>query len=291
MTYLGIDENGYGPALGPLVVSGIKATSDITEKRPDGICDSKILFSSQNKLAKIEKIALAIFKICRQKLPENALDIFENFENVHCPEINPAICFESLPKIPLWTTGSDAEKYVEYLSEFLTQHRIKIESVNSQILCVNKFNNFCRKNMKKDFINYMLFEKIMLQFSLDCDDLIITAGKIGGRKRYICFLRNGFCEWEIIKEKEDKEVSTYLLTKNKKKIILNFVKDIESKSFLGTLAGIYGKYIRELFMTGINSWLKTERTISGYRDRYTSEFIKKLCRKNLRYMDCILRIK
>ncbi|MCM8821697.1 MAG: hypothetical protein NC831_02645 [Candidatus Omnitrophica bacterium] len=291
MAHLGIDENGYGPALGPLVVTGVKGSSDITEKWPADICDSKLLFSSRDKFAKIEKIALAIFEISRKKSPENALDIFENFEDVHCLEMNPKICFENLPEIPLWTTIADIEKYTEYLSCFLAQHKIELETVNSQILCVNKFNDFCRKNMKKDFIDYMLFEKIMLQSIIDCDNIVITAGKIGGRNKYCCFLKNGFCGWEIVKEKEDKESSKYLLTRNSKKIILNFVKDVEAKSFLGTLAGIYGKYVREIFMRGINRSLKTERDISGYRDKHTSEFIKELYRKDLPYMDCVLRIK
>ncbi len=291
MECLALDENGYGPILGPLVVTGIAASSDLPADWPAEIYDSKRLFSSVNKLAKIERIALSIFKISNKTIPKSVLDIFDSFENTYCSEKKHRICFQHLPHLPLCTPTNEIERYSECLSGFLEEHKILIESVNVQILCVSKFNELCRKNLKKDFINYTLFEKIILQSLNYCDNLMVKAGKIGGRKTYTRFLKHGFSHWRITEKQEDFDNSTYLIEKNNKKIVLSFLKDIEQKSFLGTLAGICGKYVRELFMTGINKYFGNEKPISGYRDSRTAEFVRKLHIENPPDIDCVLRIK
>lgn len=290
MLHIGLDENGYGPVMGPLVVTGVIATMDLDKDWPGDIYDSKLLFTHQNTHKELEKIALSILNISKGKFSHSTSGIFENFQqDFKCPK-DISICFENLPEIPLWTTKKDIENFTKFLSAFCEKKQLKILSINSVILCVHKFNSFCRQNMKKDFINYLLFEKIILQALSKSDNLFVKAGKIGGRKDYKKFLEKTFHNWQINNIMEKPEISGYLLIRNNKKIALNFVRDIESRSFLGVLAGIYGKYIRELFMHSINSFLGTKRYISGYRDIQTKKFLNILSHKELDF-DCILRIK
>lgn len=289
MISLAIDENGYGPALGPLVATGIAGTSDVSSGWPEDIFDSKRLFSC-GKLAAVEKIALSLFKIVFKKMPSSIFDLFEKSQYTGCPQTQ--ICWDSLPQIPMMVSISEINSYLEYFSAFLERHKISILSIHSQVLCVQEFNSLCRKNLRKDYINYLQFEKIILRYFKTHQTHLVIAGRIGSRKTYTEFLKKNLSDWEITKKQENSDISEYfLLGKNNAKIILKFVRDIENKSFLGVLAGIYGKYIREIILTGINRYFRTERFISGYRDKYTSEFIKKLSRKNLPYTDCILRIK
>ncbi|MCX7704717.1 MAG: hypothetical protein N2115_00455 [bacterium] len=291
MLYLAIDENGYGPVMGPLVVTGITGTSDITEGWPNEIFDSKRLFNSSNGYEKIEKISLCLFKITKKRLPENTLEIFENFQqNVDCPQKHSSICFKNLPEIPFWTSKDKIFEYCEYFSEFLDKRGTKILFLKSVTLCVGGFNRLCKNDLKKDFINYLLFEKIITHSAEKCESLFVLAGKIGGRKSYHKFLQNGFSQWKISEIIEDRNTSTYLMKKNNNEIHLNFVNNIESKSFLGVLAGIYGKYVRELLMIGINRSMDTEEYISGYRDTRTKKFLEKF--NNIEFnTDCLLRIK
>lgn len=290
MISLAIDENGYGPALGPLVATGIAGTSDVSSGWPKDIFDSKKLFSSREKLAAVEKIALSLFKIVFKKIPSSIFDLFEKSQYKRC--LQTQICWDNLPQIPMRVTISEIDRYLEYLSAFLEKYKISILSLYSQVLCVKEFNSLCRKNLKKDYINYLQFEKIILRYHRTFENIMVVSGKIGGRKNYTEFLKKNLSDWwEIKKKQENSDISEYLLRKNNATIILRFVRDIENKSFLGVLAGIYGKYIREIIVTGINRYFRTERFISGYRDQYTSEFIKKLSKKNLPYTDCILRIK
>ncbi|MCM8758167.1 MAG: hypothetical protein NC906_00115 [Candidatus Omnitrophica bacterium] len=289
MLYLALDENGYGPIMGPLVVTGIAATGDV-ERWPDEICDSKKLFSQNKSHDKIEKIALSIFLISKKKFPESPLEVFENFQNIDCKDGLFSICLKNLPEIPLWSTRDRITQYCEHFSEFCKKKGIKKLSVNSMILCVNNFNKLCKKGLKKDFVNYLLFEKIILSTKENCKNLFVMAGKIGGRKNYCEFLKNGFNKWEIVKKKESCDISSYILKKDSSSININFVKDIELQSFIGVLAGIYGKYVRQLIMTGINRSIGAEKYISGYRDNTTKSFLEKLKNTQIN-KDCLLRIK
>jgi len=289
MIYVSIDENGYGPTLGPLITTGIAGTSDIDNGWPEDIVDSKKLFSSYKKFATIEKIALSLFKITFKKFPSTALDLFKQSNDIKCPK--EQICLNNLPQVPMKTSIDQINSYTEYLYDFLNKQNITIKSIYSQITCVKEFNNLCRKKLRKDYMNYLQFEKIILNYCKTFENIVVSAGKIGGRNYYMDFFQKTFSSWKIKKINESKDISEYILIKNNSGIVLKFVKNIEDKSFLGVLAGIYGKYIREISMIGINRFLGTNRFISGYRDRYTSEFIKKIQNKNLVYMDCILRVK
>ncbi|HPP67256.1 MAG TPA: hypothetical protein PKX05_05005, partial [bacterium] len=247
------------------------------------------LFSSQRKLEILEKIALALFNLSFHKMPTDAFDLFERSPDVICPQTQ--ICWDNFPKIPLCVSLSEIKKYSAYLSDFLGKHGLAIQSICSQSVCARQFNNLCRNNLKKDYINYLQFEKIILTYHKMFKNITVTAGKIGGRKNYAGFVKKNLSDWRIITKQETADVSEYLLRKNDAEIALKFVRDIETKSFLGVLAGIYGKYIRQLCMTGINRFFMTEKFISGYRDKYTSAFIDQLQHKNPDEMDCILRTK
>ncbi|HPO52223.1 MAG TPA: hypothetical protein PK165_05275 [bacterium] len=288
MLYLGIDENGYGPIMGPLVVTGISGTGD-NETWPEDIFDSKRLFSSRSSFSKIEKIALSIFKIAYARFPFTYNELFE--QTFECINITSGICWKNFPEIPFSTDKKDIEIYATNLHNFLNKNNIRLVAIHSQVLCVKEFNNLCRKNLKKDFINYLMFEKIILKHQKDYNHIAVKAGKIGGRNHYEKFLNNGFCNWEICCKKEDKKVSEYLVNKDSKQIRLSFLNNIESVSFLGVLAGIYGKYIRELFMIAINKSLCTERFISGYRDAYTRQLVTQMNIEDTGFEHCLCRIK
>ncbi|MGB9642290.1 MAG: hypothetical protein ACP5JO_03955 [Candidatus Ratteibacteria bacterium] len=288
MLYLCLDENGYGPVMGPLVVTGISGTAD-SEKFPEQIFDSKRLFSSRNCFPKIEKIALAIFKIAYNRLPFTYNELFE--QSFECANVKSGVCWKNFSEIPFFSDKSEIELCASNIHEFLDKNHIRLLSIHSQVLCVQAFNNLCRKHLKKDFINYLMFEKIILKHQKDYDHMVVKAGKIGGRHFYKKFLNNGFCHWEIHYEKESTMASEYLIKKENKQIHLSFLKNIESVSFLGVLAGIYGKYVRELFMIAINKFLDTQRFVSGYRDAYTKQLVAQLKMKNTEFQNCLCRIK
>ncbi|MGB9677976.1 MAG: hypothetical protein ACPLZ9_05085, partial [Candidatus Ratteibacteria bacterium] len=70
----GIDENGFGPILGPLVITGVLTSENI--KIPETIKDSKIFYRKRNDFKKIEEIAIVTFYILENRLPVSPYEIF-----------------------------------------------------------------------------------------------------------------------------------------------------------------------------------------------------------------------
>ncbi len=78
---------------------------------------------------------------------------------------------------------------------------------------------------------------------------------------------------------ENKEKSHYLIKTKNKKLELIFSVNSDSKHFPVALSSIFGKYIREKYMQGLNKLFQKYNPelpkTSGYPNKYTYEFIEK----------------
>ncbi|MCX7917650.1 MAG: hypothetical protein N2589_05935, partial [bacterium] len=90
----GIDENGFGPILGPLIVTGMLTEEKV--KFPPYIKDSKIYYKNKNDFKKIEEIAILSFYIIEKKIPNSPYEIFKRFVNNFCI-FEDKICEKNIP--------------------------------------------------------------------------------------------------------------------------------------------------------------------------------------------------
>ncbi|MCL5674400.1 MAG: hypothetical protein M1501_01480 [Candidatus Omnitrophica bacterium] len=293
--FLGIDENGYGPVMGPLIVTGICANKDIKKDWTIEIRDSKRLFlRDAQSYRKIEEISLAQFFLLFGRFPESPKEFIEKLSFGECPNKFKNICIENIPHVFSWAPKSDVTGYIDFFDGFLKKNSIKINGIKSAILCPFEFNILCDGGIKKDLIDFLQFEKIIKHFSDKDPEISISAGKIGGRNKYLEFVSGTFPSLENKAIRENPEESSYVFRNKNKNINISFLKDIEKKSFLACLSGIIGKYIRELIMTGINISLGNKEFVSGYREKKTKEFLKRFfARQNYKdiNINCIIRKK
>ncbi|MCX8082492.1 MAG: hypothetical protein N3D17_03710 [bacterium] len=283
---LGIDENGLGPLMGPLVITGVLLRYGGKDVWFDGISDSKEFFSRNiDRFSQLEDTVLSLFYLLEGRTPSSPVEILENFCVKYDCLSGLNICTRNIPDRFIWSEGKKCEE----LSGWMGKNGIEIEKIQSIALCPKRINNFIEKGDHKFLLNLSAFCDIIKNLP-DKNMLSVYAGRVGGLKFYKKYLTYYLYDYqcETIEEKED--VSLYRMEGDNETFTMGFYTDVEKKSFPAAIASIIGKYIRELFMAGIRKTLGISEDISGYHDRRTKKFVPSISPERFP-SDCIFRSK
>ena len=286
MRLIGIDENGYGPILGPLVVTstslklqsrnftlipdlwqllGIKKDPGSNLKRLL-VCDSKTVFNtSRKKKLAAEETVLAFFYLCFGFLPESADQFLKTLLNYsrsvlqkHTPEApiatyNP-LCFCWKKELGL---GLNPERRrhilqsAEKLRKRAQKKGVALEKPRCFLLCPSLFNNGLKSRNKSGLVLEASLN--LLRSHSDQEPFLAWLGKVGGLRYYREHISTLFGpQFTVTPTREEKNNSAYELSKaNKTAGTITYLKDGEENSFLIALSSFFGKYTRDLF------WKKT----------------------------------
>lgn len=275
MKEIGIDENGFGSLMGPLVITGTSIEWE-RQKWFEKVKDSKNFFSSRNKknFKKLEEFVISIYYCLNGKMPGCPYEIISFFSHGFKCSTGINLCLKNLPEKFLWADTVDAKSQGEEISDWMKQEKIKLKNIKAEIVCVRNFNEFIKKGNSKFLIDLFSFCRIVRD--LKEENVLISAGKIGGMKFYLKYLRYFFPDYQIYPEIEDEGKSIYIFEGEKENFKFGFFLNVEEISFSASMSSIVGKYIREIFMEGIRNSLGIKENISGYRDRKTKNTISSL---------------
>jgi len=293
MIIVGIDENGYGPILGPLIITAsafkVEKRGNLWQilnisKNPDNypervvVTDSKKLFSRNSLRCRRagEKTVAIFFSLLFKKLPKEPDSFFSkillNFS------LFPKLCLESKTRykpcwgkisLPLWLKDivvrgfslAKIEKGIikesEELKKKLKEKKIKFLGLKTICVCPFQFNKLA-KEKNKSYLNYLQFEKLIFYFLQKKEKkFFIFADKIGGRKDYFFYLKSGLLkDWDCRILEESGEVSSYELNLKNKRANISFLQNGEEKEFPVALSSLFGKYTREIFIKRINRFFQ-----------------------------------
>lgn len=271
----GIDEAGYGPTLGPLVVTatifevpGFQHT-DLWELLHDSVTkdetlkgellavtDSKKLFSRSKGIRKLEESALS-FMFQKQGVVKSFKTLVKGVSNLTDTDFDIYPWYKERDvALSVEVEHDKIENFTTNLKSSLKKSKVKLLGIHSIPVSVHNYNI--------DIVN--LGNKSVLLFN-KCATLLVDiwnkygeksptvyVDKHGGRDKYMPLLYPYFEGSFIRIHKESATESIYEITYNQKSMLVYFIQGSETKHLPIAISSICCKYIRELFMHMFNAY-------------------------------------
>jgi ribonuclease HII len=284
---IGVDENGLGARLGPLVVTAI--LSRVTEqgdrllsRRPPkrlraDLDDSKKLVSHGN-VALGEAWARALLRdealTPAEVVARLSLEGIAHLTEPCLPHVAPQC----------WSVG--AERFVTESEEvrrisghiaWWAARGVEILAVKTSVVCTKRLNLARAAGGNRFISDLHAMERLVVGLRAQVDsDILAVCGKVGGIDDYSKFfgpLSQG-PQGPHSELERGRARSAYHFPKVGE---VRFVRDADAKDCLVMLASIVGKYVRELLMARVSDFYRDDTgdvgAASGYHDPVTARFV------------------
>ena len=303
MIVVGVDENGLGPILGPLVTTAISLglaryapERQATIGRALGIDDSKAT-AGFGQMAIAEGLALALVE---RLFRVRVTDIDGLFDCLlleppatlqrPCPGGAAAQCWSAA--LPLPCFGGDIEQGHKAL-EGLARRGILLLHARSAVACTGALNKRLRAGQSRVEVDLELMERLVIDARAETgDEVRAICGMVGGIRNYTAKLRH-FPLPDVTPVRARGGALAYQVAGVGH---VRFEIDADSRHLPVALASMLGKYVRELWMARQNRFYRTHDDtldeVSGYHDPVTRRFVEAtaLLRQRLRVDDaCFVR--
>jgi hypothetical protein len=296
---IGMDEAGYGPNLGPLVISATVweipgnpkkcdlwgEFSGIVDQAPpeDGshiqIADSKAVYSPARGLANLENGVLHALSLWRRSAPDEGAEACGSAARI--PGTFRALLREvaTVPPEAIdcepWYVGCDLPlpapepaALCESWSRRCRARKIRLRAIRSEVVLTRRFNDQVRSHDNKaralSEMSMQLLRHVWSETAGDGhDSALILADKHGGRNRYHEFLPIVFGDRFIRCHAESLDASRYRVGNAEVRF------EARSERYLPVaLASMVSKYVRELAMVLFNRfWVERQPNLkptAGY---------------------------
>jgi ribonuclease HII len=281
---IGIDENGLGPRLGPLVATAIAIEVDVYEARAlarrgarAGIGDSKTT-AGFGKMAMAESVSLAIAELTMGAVPATVDELVDAIAvdgmlalKALCPTETAPQCWSEPVLLPVF--GGDAETGRRALRK-LERAGVYVRRARSAIACARAFNEGVDRWGSKLRVDLSLFEHLMgdARGAL-VGELDVICGMVGGVRHYA----EHFTAITVdrLERLEETPLSCSYRVADVGRV--RFEVDSDASHLPVALASMLGKYVRELGMHRQNAFYRRHDPrlpeVSGYYDPITEGFI------------------
>jgi hypothetical protein len=284
MWIVGIDEAGYGPNLGPFVMSAVacrvpdgQAECDLWQvlaevvRRHGGkgkdprvvVDDSKAVYTSRG-LAGLERGVLGVFG---QEMGASLAELLSRL----CPDTHD----RDQVAAEAWYTGaSPLPGGVE--AGKLAEDRARLSAActgaglgwlaSSVVVCPRRFNALLDRHQSKGVILADAFQRLLLRLGdvVDGEGVRLWVDKQGGRNSYAAQVQHGLRGGAVVVEEERMERSCYRVLGLGQEWRVTFQPRADGEQFCVALASMVSKYVRELLMAEFNAfWQKHVRGLKA----------------------------
>lgn len=269
----GTDEAGYGPNLGPLVITGTlwsltdpdrglaECLRDICSSRKNAralhVADSKKVY--RGNLAHLEENVLSFLYAIETSPPRTLSELAHYLGCVVDWEKEGALGFSEL-SLPVAGDENRITNNASRLRESFDQQGVQLQSVSSTTVFPREFNRLIAKWGNKAGLlsseSLILLRRLFDTLnSVGFNNLVCTGvcDKHGGRNDYAGLLQQFVFPGLIQAFEESRERSRYRWRDPRGEFDVVFAKSGES-FFPTALASMVSKYLRELFMKSWNNF-------------------------------------
>jgi ribonuclease HII len=287
---IGVDENGLGPRLGPLVVTAVTATTTGTghrtaESRPRGalrkrLDDSKRLVAyGDSALGEAWGRAIVRRSTADPESPAAlvaALSLDSSDElRAPCPSRHLNQCWGTTDEA--FMADAELVATVERDLGRLEAKGVRVEHAACVLVCSRRLNTELERGRTRFAVDLHAMERLVLDARARTGrEVVATCGKVGGYDRYSSVFGPLAGRLHAIAG-EGRARSEYAFPGLGH---LAFVRDADAKHLLVCMASLVGKWVRDAMMARIVRYHRalaapTELPdASGYHDPVTSRFIR-----------------
>ncbi len=274
----GLDEAGYGPLLGPLVVGLTTLTSENTiaprepwkllaptvckrrGARGVSVADSKSLHkSSTGDLSPLEEGVLSFLSAERGDYPKTFRELMHHLTEGR---------LDALDEYP-WYRDRDLELPVSVhplalkgacsrVTRTLGRRGLEVSEMRVIAMDVVEFNASVATSDSKGAVNEGAMGRFLkwVWSKSDRSDVGVFTDRLGGRERYGSFLQPLFpdAQFKIVEQGKDRQLYSVHSTAPDRNLTVSFEMGGEDGCFTTALASMTAKYVRELHMRLFNSW-------------------------------------
>ena len=273
---VGIDEAGYGPNLGPLVMTAVAcrvpegaADADLWRtlrsavRRASGrntrrlmVDDSKLVYSTARGLGELETSVLSILHAATDALSCNLGQLAQTLHPDHELRGEPWYC--GTTAIPLQTPFEIITEHAARFRSACTDAGMSWTLFRCVIVCPARFNTWVERwGSKGSVLSVGLVQLLNAVQTLEpAAAVTVAVDKHGGRNFYSAALQEAFPDGWILPREEGMDASLYEIKGLDRPMKVLFCPRADAGHFEVALASMISKYVREALMAEFNAFWK-----------------------------------
>jgi hypothetical protein len=279
MILAGVDEAGYGPLLGPLVVGCCAfdigdADSDtlpclwkrlsrmVSKKRSASgrklhINDSKLVYSPSIGLKELERSVLAVLAAATEA-PEDLTGLFSRTAQHVLAELGEYPWYGPCPDehFPLEQEATSIHAMANALRQEMQRTATLCVHLSARVVLERQLNTQIKATRNKASVLFSTtaihLEELLRRHGHG--PLTIICDQHGGREHYAAHLRLMFEQWSLEILSEGDGLAQYNLHRNGNAVRLIFREKAEMSCLAVALASMLSKYLRETLMRRFNAF-------------------------------------
>ena len=281
--WAGIDEAGYGPRLGPLVVAG--TVFNVTKEPSDGtlwdllgdavarrargsdgrlvVNDSKLVYSRSLGLRRLEEGVLAFLQTRADRPLRRADQVLALLGGGAGDALGAWFRPTADLALPVASNASSLNSKASVLRQALRRAGVELLAARAAVVFPPEFNRLVARTRNKSLL---LFQKCGLVLQevwkhAGPDRSFVLVDKHGARKRYRRLLLDVFphCRCDVMQEEAHRSV--YRVSDGaQRSLVVIFQEGGDTRTLPTALASMTAKYVRELYMLAFNVYWQQRLT-------------------------------